>query len=378
MKQTSFCAALAAAICIAMVPSQSWAARNWTGNKDSNWATSGNWNGTSGRRYFKKGNLTGSKRDFIYLSANVTEVSNTGLCFYDVPDRGYWRFQGQNQYTFDNSGNTGKDYDQDLICIGYAGYGSSARFYAVTLKTRHLTIGGNATLGTEVVKYDMTGHLVLDDLNNDANGYLGPVNITATKTCDFFKGDLYATNANITCQGDMMLYTFTVDKTGGDWTMTGDFKIGLGSGTATVIQRSGTFLVPAGKWTRLENGSTSTLNLYGGTFKTRRITNQNAASASVILDGGSIEVNGDASNYGLIDATVDVRVGANGGTINTGGRTFHVPAAIKAVENTAGAFAVAGGGAVTFQNRGNLVGALVVGDNTTLHWFDQDGAVSAT
>ena len=355
------------------------AARNWTGNKDSNWATSENWNGTSGRRYFKKGNLTGNKRDFIYLSANVTETSNTGLCFYDVPDRGYWRFQGQNQYTFDNSSpSNNKDYDVDSICIGYAGAGSSVRFYAVTLKTRHLTIGGNATLGKEIVKYDMTGHLVLDDQNNDANGYLGPVNITATKTCDFFKGDLYATNANITCQGDMMLYTFTVDKTGGDWTMTGDFKIGLDSGTATVIQRSGTFSVPAGKWTRLENGSTSTLNLYGGTFKTRRITNQNAASASVILDGGSIEVNGDASNYGLIDATVDVRVGANGGTINTGGKTFHVPAAINAVENTAGAFTVTGGGAVTFQNRGNLVGALAVGDNTTLHWFDQDGAVSAT
>ena len=355
------------------------AARNWTGNIDSNWATSGNWSDTKGRRYFKKGNLTGSKRDFIYLSANVTETSNTGLCFYDVPDRGYWRFQGQNQYTFDNSSpSNNKDYDVDSICIGYAGYGSSARFYAVTLKTRHLTIGGNATLGKEIVKYDMTGHLVLDDQNNDANGYLGPVNITATKTCDFFKGDLYATNANITCQGDMMLYTFTVDKTGGDWTMTGDFKIGLGSGTATVIQRSGTFLVPAGKWTRLENGSTSTLNLYGGTFKTRRITNQNAASASVILDGGSIEVNGNASTYGLIDATVDVRVGANGGTINTEGNTFHVPAAINAVENTAGAFTVAGGGAVTFQNMGNLVGALVVGDNTTLHWFDQDGAVSAT
>ncbi len=379
MKQASFCAALAAAICIAMVPSQSWAARYWTGNKDSNWATSGNWTSTSGRRYFRKGNLTGEKRDFIYLSANVTETSNTGLCFYDVPDRGYWRFQGQNQYTFDNSSpSNNKDYDQDSICIGYAGAGSSVRFYAVTLKTRHLTIGGNATLGKEIVKYDMTGHLVLDDLNNDANGYGGPVNITATKTCDFFKGDLYATNANITCQGDMMLYTFTVDKTGGDWTMTGDFKIGLGSGTATVIQRSGTFLVPAGKWTRFESGSTSTLNLYGGTFKTRRITNQSAASASVILDGGSIEVNGDASNYGLIDATVDVRVGANGGTINTGGKTFHVPAAINAVGNTTGAFAVTGGGAVTFQNMGNLAGALAVGDNTTLHWFDQDGAVSAT
>ena len=126
MKQASFCAALAAAICIAMVPSQSWAARYWTGNKDSNWATSGNWTSTSGRRYFRKGNLTGEKRDFIYLSANVTETSNTGLCFYDVPDRGYWRFQGQNQYTFDNSSpSNNKDYDQDSICIGYAGAGVS-------------------------------------------------------------------------------------------------------------------------------------------------------------------------------------------------------------------------------------------------------------
>ena len=93
MKQASFCAALAAAICIAMVPSQSWAARYWTGN---------------------------------YLSANVTETSNTGLCFYDVPDRGYWRFQGQHHYTFDNSSpSNNKDYDQDSICIGYAGAGVS-------------------------------------------------------------------------------------------------------------------------------------------------------------------------------------------------------------------------------------------------------------
>ena len=311
MKQTSLCAALAAVICIAMTPSQSWAARYWTGDSNGNFSTSGNWGGNnSGRRYFMKNQLTGYKSDLIYLSANVTETKNTGLCFAAVPDRGYWRFQGQGQYTFDNSGNT-SNYDQDLICIGYSGTSSSARFYAITLTTRHLTIGGHATLGGHnILKHDMTGHLVLDDLNNDANGYLGPVNITATKSCDFYKGDLYATNANITCQGDMMLYTFTVDKTGGDWTMTGDFKIGLGSGTATVIQRSGTFLVPAGKWTRFESGSTSTLNLYGGTFKTRRITNQSAASASVILDGGSIEVNGDASNYGLIDATGLARTAA--------------------------------------------------------------------
>ena len=369
-------------LCVAMAPAPSWAAQYWTGNTSGNWATSGNWNGTSGRRYFMKNQLKGKKSDLIYLSANVTESgSNTGLCFAEVPDRGYWRFHGTvngTTYTFDNSGST-KNYDTDLICIAYSGANSSARFYAINLNTRHLTIGGHTTSGGHnILKYDMTGHLVLDDLDNDAKNYLGPVNITATQICDFYKGDLFATNANITCQGNMMLYTFTVDKTGGDWPISGDLKIGLGSGTATITQRGGTFTVPAGKWTRFESGSTSAINLYGGTFKTRRITNQSAASASVILDGGSIEVNGDANNYGLIDATVDVRVGANGGTINTGGNTFHVPAAINAVANTAGAFTVTGGGTVTFQNMGNLAGALTVGDGTTLHWFDQDGTVSAT
>ena len=378
---------LAGALALAFVPSAQ-AAKNWTGSSNGNFSTSGNWGGNnSGRRYFTKNNLAGSKVDRIYLSANVTETSNTGLCFYNVPDRGYWRFRSDHASsirTFDNSGVADKyNYDQDLVCIGYNGTGSSVRFYGVNLKTRHLTVGGHTSLGGhDILKKDMTGHLVLaeSDPNDSDNGsnYFGPVNITTTKTCDFYKGDLVATNANITCQGDMMLYTFTVDKTGGDWAISGDLKIGLGSGTATITQRSGTFLVPSGKWTRFESGSTSMLNLEGGTFKTRRITSQSAASPSVILDGGIIEVNGTANVYGLIDATVDVRVGANGGTINTGGNSFHVPPAINAVANTAGAFTVTGGGEVSFPNMGDLAGALTVGDNTTLRWFDQDGTVSAT
>ena len=136
-------------LCVAMAPAPSWAAKYWTGNTSGNWQTSGNWNGTSGRRYFMKGQLKGNKSDLIYLSANVTESSNTGLCFAEVPNRGYWRLHGTvdgTTYTFDNSGNS-SNYDQDLICIGYSGTGSSARFYGITLKTRHLTIGGHATLG---------------------------------------------------------------------------------------------------------------------------------------------------------------------------------------------------------------------------------------
>lgn len=303
------------------------AARYWTGNTSSKWSESKNWSGSTGRRYFFNNQLTGEKRDYAYLAGDVTE--SIGVCFGNVPSSGWWRFQGQGQYSYNNSG--GSAYDNGLICIGYSGQSSSVRFHAITITTKNLTVGGDPSASKNYLQGDMTGYLVLDELNNEATAYEGPISITATSTCDFYKGELYATNATVACSGNMQLCNFVLDMTGGDWSVAGDFKIGMSSGTATVTQRSGTFSVASGKWTRLENGSTSTLNLYGGTFKTRRITNQNAASASVILDGGIIEVNGNASTYGLIDTTVDVRVGTNGGTINTGGNTFHVPAAINAV-----------------------------------------------
>ena len=383
IKQTAHCLAAVLSFTLAFgAATTAEAARNWTGKESGDWATSGNWKGTSGRRYFKNGNLTGNKRDLIYLSANVTETSNTGLCFYDVPDRGYWRFQGQNQYTFDNSGST-SNYDQDLICIGYDGNDSSARFYAITLKTRHLTIGGDTTLGGgSIVKKDMTGHLVLDDLNNDANDYLGPVNITATKSIDLYKGDLYATNATLTCSGNMQLLNFVLDKTGGDWTLNGDLIIGAKAGaSATFTQNSGTVTVADNKWTKSTNGN-GILNLNGGTFVTQHIEDEVAGgSLTVNINGGTLKANNVHSKGWITHgngAGLNVNVGADGGTIDTDGRDLPIHVAVNAVENTAGSFTVTGGGSATFSEQGDLSGALVVGDNTALRWFDQDLAVSAT
>ena len=401
--------ALAGALALGLAPSAQ-AARNWNGSSTGNWATSGNWTGTTGRRYFKKENLSGSKVDRIFLSANVTETKNTGLCFDNVPDRGYWRLRSANPsniYTFDNSGNTGSDYDQDLICIGYAGKGSSAHFYGIKLKTRHLTVGGHASLGTNIVKYDMTGHLVLaeSDINDDNNLFFGPATITTTKTCDFFKGDLYATNANITCQSTMKLYNFTADKTGGVWTVSGnltiaaaadctatftnnggditcsgDFIFGDGAGSAgTFTLNSGTVTVPNNKWTKAYKGN-GTLNLNGGTFTTQHVTDEGAGSSfAVNFNGGTLKANAAHSSGLLCHRSgngLTVTVGENGGTIDTGAFNITVPVAINAVENTAGAFTVTGGGSATFSAMGNLAGALAVGDNTTLRWFDQDGIVS--
>ncbi len=400
---------LAGALALALAPSAQ-AAKNWNGSSSGNWATSGNWTGTSGRRYFKKENLSGSQVDRIYLSANVTETKSTGLCFDTVPERGYWRLRSStpsNIYTFDNSGNTGSDYDQDLICIGYAGRGSSAHFYGIKLKTRHLTVGGHASLGTNIVKYDMTGHLVLaeSEINDDNNLFFGPVTITTTKTCDFFKGDLYATNANITCQSTMKLYNFTADKTGGVWTVSGDLTIaatanstatftnnggditcsgdfifGDGAGSVgTFTLNSGTVTVPNSKWTKPLAG-TGTLNLNGGTFVTQHFQDDTVGgSLTVNFNGGTLKANNAHSKgllYHAVGNGIFVNVGANGGTIDTGAFNITVPVAINAVENTSGAFTVTGGGSATFSAMGNLAGAFTVGDNTALHWFDQDGVVS--
>ena len=392
MKRTALGAALAscaggtrvvasAMLSLSMVAAaqSAWAAKNWTGNKSSDFSTSGNWSGSSGRRYFWKSNLTGECKDFIFLSKSITETSNTGLCFGDVPDSGYWRFQGLGKYTFANSGNTGTDYDQDLVCIGYGGTGSKVRFYAVTLNTRHLTVGGDATLGghKDTVKFDMTGHLILDDLDDNAVAYLGPVVINATKTCDFYKGDLYATNANITCSGAMQLCNFVVDKTGGDWKTTGgDLKIGNGGGTSTIIQRSGTFEVASGRWTRFENGSTGTLNLDGGTFKTKLISDESATSASIVFNGGTLEANAYDARGLVKDSSINVTVEEGGATVNTGGLTPILNAAFNNADGVAGDLTVTGGGSATFTAMGDLTGVFTVGEDTTLRWFDQDGVVS--
>ncbi len=370
---------LALAFCAATTAE---AARYWKGDGSNNqFGNSGNWNGTSGRRYFFKDQLTGKKYDTICVAANNSD--SIGLCFGNVPDSGVWSLNGYQDgtiHTLNNSG--GSDWDNGLICVGYSGQSSKALFYAANLKTRHFTIGGAAvrssgTNGNQTyLTGDMTGSVVLDDKN-------GAVNLEATKVCGFYKGSLYATNATLTCGGNMMLETFTLEKTGGDWTLVnGDLILGNATGaSATFTQNSGTVTVANNRWTKSTSGN-GTLNLNGGTFVTQHIEDEVAGgSLTVSIDGGTLKAN-NAHASGLIShgsgAGLNVNVGANGGTIDTDGRDISIHVAVNAVENATGAFTITGGGSATFSAQGNLAGALTVGDNTALHWFDQDDAVSAT
>ena len=394
----------------AAMPAQ--AAIYWKGSSSSSWGTSGNWSGSDGRTYFFKSQ--NPSRDMSYLNKDYTgsfkwpsggNAYYHGLCFGENPTSGPWRLHGTvsgTTYSFDNSG--GAAYNTGIICVGYDGQSSRARFYAINLKCKNFTIGGDTTSGgADIVKKNMTGHLVLDDQNNNANGYLGPISITATSTCDFYKGDLYATNATIMCSGTMSLYNFTAEKSGGDWTIAnnlyvgrsggtatltqnggtitvnsgGDLKIGDGGGTATITQKGGTFTVNSGKWTRFESGSTGTLNLDGGTFKTKVIYDVGATSASIVFNGGTLQANGYDSSGLVRHSTIGVTVKEGGATVNTGGFTPILNAAFNKASGVEGDLTVTGGGSATFTEMGDISGALTVGDNTALHWFDQDGAVSS-
>ena len=375
-------AAVALAVALGLVYTAE-AARNWTGYKNEEFSESNNWSGNgSGRRYFRNWLLDGMKITKIHLTKDVTEKSgNAGLCFDTPPNSSpaYWRFGSSSKdtiYTYDNSGATA--YDTATVSIGFGGDSSKARFYAVNFKTKNLTIGGDASLGGgDIVKHDMTGYLILDDLDDDASSVWAPVNITAS-TCDFYKGSLYSTNANITCSGNMQLCNFTAEKSGGSWTVNGDLIIGNGGKTATITQKGGTFTVNSGKWTRFESGSTATLNLGGGTFATKRIHDAGAASASIVFDGGTLKANAYDSNGLIPQATINVTVKSGGAKVDASNYDVILNSAFNKDAEAAGDLTVTGGGSATFANMGDLAGALTVADGTGIHWFDQDGAVSAT
>ena len=388
------------ALALGLAPSAQ-AARYWTGNSSSQFTASGNWDGTTGRRYFYANKLKGSARQWMWLGEDVTESSNSGLCFATVPSSGYWHFRSNAKnsiHTYNNS--AGKAYDTGWVAIGYKGDNSKVRLHAINITTRNLTIGGDTSLGgSSDLKYDMTGYLTIDDLNDDGTEVWGTPNITAA-TCDFYKGSLYATNANLTCSGNMQLLNFTAEKSGGDWTVNGDLIVGAKSGaSATFTQKSGTTTVSSGKWTKSTVGN-GTLNLNGGTFVTKFVTDDSAGSSMTVnFNGGTLKANA-ANGSGLLGHRsgngLFVNVDAGGGTIDTGAFNITVAVPINAVANTAGAFTVTGGGSATFNGAVNLGGGLTVtggtaatfsamgevaggftlGDNSTLHWFDQDGIVS--
>lgn len=99
-----------------------------------------------------------------------------------------------------------------------------------------------------------------------------------------------------------------------------------------------------------------------------------AALATILLDGGTLQ----ASQSGTLmpgDDNLTFNVGPRGGTIDTNGKAIEIEERLVSTGATCG-ITVTGGGSLTASGAGDLAGAITIGDDTALRYFDQDGVVA--
>ena len=162
-----------------------------------------------------------------------------------------------------------------------------------------------------------------------------------------------------------------------------DFYVGDGS-SAKLTMTGGTLDASSG-WVYFAKSAgcaadeSCELNLGSGTLTTKRLTYGGGSAPAVLnLSGGTLKAVYDTAEYLNDFANLTVNVGAGGAIFDTDGFAITVSEPLNAATGVAGDLTVTGGGSAAFAGMGDLAGALTVGDSTTLHWFDQDGAVSAT
>ena len=257
----------------------------------------------------------------------------------------------------------------------YFGY-ISGKNVTVYKKDGTWTLKNNAHFG-EKGNCDMIVDGGTIDINSAANLFIGnPGNGSLTikdgevKTTGSSSGVIYIG------RGTGGVGSVTLDGANAAMTSGGDVYVGQNGGTGTLTVSNGTFTTSSAKWTVIDSNSSGTINLAGGTFKTKRIRDNSGSGGTALLvfDGGTLMANGTSD--ALVDSTVDVKVKAGGATIDTGTFDINIAAPLDADTGVAGDLTVTGGGSATFTAAGDLSGAFTIGENTALHWFDQDGVVS--
>lgn len=405
---------LAAAVALGLAQS-AHAAIYWTGAQSAAWKDTGNWSGSSGYLVFKDSN---AQSKYMEWSESLTKFTYIATNYKALQFRGGTQAEpfvmNGKGYSYNCSGDSNNDRAKFAIADGVESTGDSALwFYNGTLKTRTFVAGTDGTdsysawlkigNGTDTTRIENT----VNDMSFTKGTFIVEANATA-KTANSFRAGMDGASAQVDIKGTLTAGShvavggtgscvmnvnggtvtvgkqlFLADTAGltGEMNVNGDSTVTVGQtfgvaiyGTGTFTLNGGIVTVNAGYTTQLSknSGADGTLNLNGGTLETARIENT-GGSGRVVFNGGTLKAN-KAHSSGLIDASAPVSVGENGGTIDTGAFNITVPVAINAVENTAGAFTVTGGGSATFSEMGDIAGAFTVGDNTTLHWFDQDNA----
>ena len=176
--------------------------------------------------------------------------------------------------------------------------------------------------------------------------------------------------------------TLTVN--GGTANLGGDLVLGdkgdkTAGGTGTLIVNGGTVEVNSSNGTKSGIG-TGTINLEGGTFKTKYCRDdQSGGSLTVNFNGGTLQANAVQSNglfYRGSGNGINVYVGANGGTIHTGGLGISIPVAINDASGASGAMTFAGGGTVTISGAVGWTGGTTITNSTILSIASADNVAN--
>lgn len=336
----------------------------WTGEKNNLFSNTENYNTTTWNFVF---NNTSATRTLIYLDKNYTGSfkfgENTsryrGLIFRAHPAASSWHLCGWYDnaiHSYDNSGGSG---EAAAILIADADADSTLRLSAISLTTKSNQVGR--------VSYGYAGHVVMDEYDADGTTWRGPVTFKNTGDMRLYKGDLYATNAVLTCGGKMYLYDFTTEITGGSLTANQIYVGNAANKTATLIVNGGTVANSSGAlYVSYVADATGYLYLNGGTVVTRNLYKQNG-TGTVVFNGGTLQSREAYANYGgIIGTTLAAKVGANGGTIHTGELAITLGTGISDLENESGGMTFKGGGSVAITAAQSYTGGTTVEAGTIL------------
>ena len=190
---------------------------------------------------------------------------------------------------------------------------STLRLSAITLKANASQVGSS--------NYSYAGHVIMDEYDADGTTTRGPVSFQTTGNMELYKGDLHATNAVLTCGGDMKLYNFDATVSGGTLSANRIY-VGYGSNTSGSLTIEGatvTATAEAAVYVCYGSGAIGTLCLNeGGTLVARNIYRQNG-TATVEFNGGTLKAKSVYTSYGGLlgnAGSMTITVGEKGGTID--------------------------------------------------------------
>ena len=143
---------------------------------------------------------------------------------------------------------------------------------------------------------------------------------------------------------------------GGSVYSASNMRVGNGS-TAILTINSGTVEVVSSKLLALPASGTGTLNLNGGTLKTKCIKKTGGTSGMLNFDGGTLQANAE-NDSNFIDANLGgyVQVLSEGGVIDANGKSVKIN---KTLEGS-GSMRLKGGGTVTFGYDSNYTGGTTI------------------